>query len=129
MNRFLSMRIQPLVRPLVALLLLLLAQGTSLASAAGLTCARRAESAAAAPSADGRGAVESHRQDAPAPDHGSGPEAPTAHSASTCTAPAIPAEAALRLPSGTAFAAPLAARLLPPIRLLADSQFRPPRLS
>jgi hypothetical protein len=123
------MRIQPLVRPLVTLLLLLLGQGTSLASAAGLTCARRAESARPASFADARDAAESHRQGVPAPDHDSGPEAPAAHAAAMCAAPAMPADAPPRLASGTASAGPLAARLLPPIRLLADSQFRPPRLS
>lgn len=123
------MRIQSLVRPLVTLLLLLLGQGTSLASAAGLTCARRAESAAAASFADARGAADSHRPGAPVPDHDSGPEAPAAHAAATCTAPALPADAPPRLAACTASAAPLAARALPPIRLLADSQFRPPRLS
>lgn len=123
------MRIQPLIRPLVTLLLLLLGQGTLLASAAGLTCARRAESAPAAPFADARGAAESHRHGAPVPDHDSGPEAPAAHAAATCTAPAMPADAPPRLASGTASAASLPARLPPPIRLLADSQFRPPRLS
>jgi hypothetical protein len=123
------MKIQSLVRPLVTLLLLLLGQGTSLASAAGLTCARRAESAAAASLANARGTAEPHRPGAPAPDHGSGPEAPAAHAAATCTAPAMPADAPPRLVSGTASAAPFPARLLPPVRLLADSQFRPPRLS
>jgi hypothetical protein len=123
------MNIQSLVRPLVTLLLLLLGQGTSLASAAGLTCARRAEPAAAASFADARGTAESHRQGAPGTDHGSGPEAPAAHAAATCTAPAMPADAPPRLDPGAASAAPLAARLLPPVRLLADAQFRPPRLS
>ena len=123
------MRIQSLVRPLVTLLLLLLAQGTSLASAAGLTCARRAESAAAASFAVARGAAESHRHDVPAPDHDSGPEAPAAHAAATCTAPAMPTDTPQRLASGAASAASFPARFFPPIRLLADSQFRPPRLS
>jgi hypothetical protein len=113
---------------MLALFLLLVGQGTSLASAAGLTCARRAEAAAAASPADVRGAAESHRQGAPAPDHDSGPEAPAAHAAATCTGPAMPADAP-RLASGTASAAALPARHLPPIRLLADAHFRPPRLS
>lgn len=114
---------------MLALFLLLVGQGTSLASAAGLTCARRAEAAAAASPADVRGAAESHRQGVPAPDHDSGPEAPPAHAAATCTAPAMPAAAPPRLAPGTASAAAPPARHLPPIRLLADSQFRPPRLS
>ncbi|HEX6372870.1 MAG TPA: hypothetical protein VF006_28365 [Longimicrobium sp.] len=123
------MRFQSLVRPLVTLLLLLLGQGTSLASAAGLTCARRAESAPAAPFANTRGAAESHRQGVPAPDHDSAPEAPAPHAVATCTAPAMPVDASPWPAYGTASAAALPARLLPPVRLLADSQFRPPRLS
>jgi hypothetical protein len=113
---------------MLALFLLLVGQGTSLASAAGLTCARRAGSAAAASFADARGAAEAHRQGVPAPDHDSGPEAPAAHAAATCTGPVMPADAP-RLVSGTASAAAPPARHLPPTRLLADSQFRPPRLS
>lgn len=123
------MRIQPLVRPLVTLLLLLLGQGTSLASAAGLTCARRAEAAAAASFADARGTAESHRKGAPGPDHDFGPEAPAAHAAATCTGPAMPTDTSRRLAHGAASAVSFPTRLLPPMRLLADSQFRPPRLS
>lgn len=123
------MKILSLIRPLVALLLLLAGQGASLASASGLTCARRADGAAAGMSADVRAAAETPRPDAPLPDgHDAAPEAPASSAAAGC-APALPASVPPRPASGSASAAPLPAHFLPPIRLLADSQFRPPRLS
>ena len=127
-TRFGMMRIQPLLRSMLVFLLLLVGQGVTLASATGLTCARKV--APAMVSADARGGAESHLPAAPAAaDHESAPVPPALDGVLICAGPANPAMVSPRLAAGDAPAPSLLPRFLPPVRLWADAHFRPPRLS
>ena len=113
---------------MLVFLLLLVGQGVTFASATGLTCARNV--APAMVSADARGGAEAHLPAAPAAgDHESAPVVPTGDGVPHCTGPAIPAAVSPRLTAGDTLAPSLPPRFLPPVRLWADSHFRPPRLS